>query len=59
VTVISLAAFVIEANDANPIDNINGPVLKAMISRRHRLGYFPNHNFQDGTIRVDVLDGGD
>jgi hypothetical protein len=33
VTVIALAALVIKANDANPIDNINGPVLEAMLSR--------------------------
>ena len=58
-TVISLAALVIKANDANPIDNINGPVLVAMLSRWHWLRHFPNHHLQDGAIRVDVLDRGD
>jgi hypothetical protein len=56
---IAFASFVIKAHDANTLDNINSPVLVAVLGRWHRLWHFPNHNFQDRTIWVDVLYCGD
>jgi hypothetical protein len=58
-TVVALAALIVKANNANAIDHINSPLLLAMLSRRHRLGDFPNHNLQDRAIGADVLDCGD
>lgn len=56
---ISLAAFVIKANDANAVQCVDGPVFVAMFSRWHWFGYLPDNQFNNSTFWRDVFEPGD
>jgi hypothetical protein len=43
---ITLAALVVEADDAHAVHNIHGAVLVAMVRRRYGFGHLPNYHLK-------------